>query len=155
MATIAIKRAYDPPSSEDGLRILVDRLWPRGVRKEDLALDFWAKDIAPSDELRKWFDHRPERFAEFKRRYLAELKHNPAVADVRARIGKAKATLVYGAKDPAINHAVVLAAFLKPTGASVAPKGVASASRSRTSRSQTSQTKSEPPKAPRRRRARS
>jgi uncharacterized protein YeaO (DUF488 family) len=162
MATIAIKRAYDPPSSEDGLRILVDRLWPRGVRKEDLALDFWAKDIAPSDELRKWFDHRPERFAEFKRRYLAELKHNPAVADVRARIGKAKATLVYGAKDPAINHAVVLAAFLKPTGASAASKRVASASRSKTSRSKTSrsktsrsQTKSEPAKAPRRRRARS
>jgi uncharacterized protein YeaO (DUF488 family) len=155
MATITIKRAYDPPSSKDGLRILVDRLWPRGMRKEDLALDFWAKDIAPSDELRQWFDHRPERFAEFKRRYLAALKHNPAVADVRARIGKATATLVYGAKDPAINHAVVLAAFLKPTGASVAPKGVASASRSRTSRSQTSQTKSEPPKAPRRRRARS
>jgi uncharacterized protein YeaO (DUF488 family) len=159
MATIAIKRAYDPPSSEDGLRILVDRLWPRGVRKEDLALDVWAKDIAPSTELRKWFDHRPERFAEFKVRYLAELKHNPAVADVRTRIGKAKATLVYAAKDPAINHAVVLAEFLKPTGASAhkAPKGVASTSRSRTSRSQTSrsQTKSEPPKTSRRRRARS
>jgi uncharacterized protein YeaO (DUF488 family) len=146
MAAIAIKRAYDPPSSQDGRRILIDRLWPRGLRKDDLALDFWAKDIAPSTELRQWFDHRPDRFVEFKRRYLAELKHNPAVADLRARIGQAKATLVYAAKDPAINHAVVLAEFLmlpKTTGRRT-PNGAASASRSRSENG--------PPKAPRRHR---
>ena len=113
MATIAIKRAYDPPSPKDGLRILVDRLWPRGLRKAAAALDLWAKEIAPSPSLRQWFDHRPERFAEFERRYRTELERNPAVEDVLAQMGKGKATLLFAAKDPAINHAVVLAAFLK------------------------------------------
>ena len=112
MTTIVTKRAYDPPSSKDGIRILVDRLWPRGLRKDAAALDLWAKDLAPTTSLRKWFDHRPERFAEFKRRYHGELESNPAVADVLRRIGKAKASLLYVAKDPAINHAVVLAEFL-------------------------------------------
>jgi uncharacterized protein YeaO (DUF488 family) len=112
MATIVVKRAYDPPSSKDGIRILVDRLWPRGLRKDAAALDLWAKDLAPSPSLRKWFDHRPERFAEFKRRYHEELKRNPAAGDALRHIGKTKATLLYAAKDPAINHAVVLAAFL-------------------------------------------
>jgi uncharacterized protein YeaO (DUF488 family) len=112
MATIVTKRAYDPPSSKDGLRILVDRLWPRGLRKDAAALDLWAKDIAPTPALRKWFDHRSDRFGEFKRRYHDELESNPALADVLRQIGKAKVTLVYAAKDPAINHAVVLAEFL-------------------------------------------
>jgi uncharacterized protein YeaO (DUF488 family) len=113
MTTFATKRAYDPPSSKDGIRILVDRLWPRGLRKDAAALDLWAKELAPTPSLRKWFDHRPERFAEFKRRYHAELKGNPAVADVLRGIGKAKATLLYAAKDPAMNHAAVLAEFLR------------------------------------------
>jgi uncharacterized protein YeaO (DUF488 family) len=106
------KRAYEEPSRQDGLRILVDRLWPRGLSKEAAALDLWAKDVAPTPSLRKWFDHRPERFAEFKRRYRDELKGNPALPDVLAQIGKRKATLLYAAKDPAINHAVVLAEVL-------------------------------------------
>jgi uncharacterized protein YeaO (DUF488 family) len=112
MATVVIKRAYDPPSGRDGIRILVDRLWPRGLRKDTAALDLWAKDLAPTPSLRKWFDHRPERFAEFKRRYRDELKGNHAVPDVIGQIGKAKATLLYAAKDPMVNHAVVLADFL-------------------------------------------
>jgi uncharacterized protein YeaO (DUF488 family) len=112
MTTIVTKRAYDPPSSKDGIRILVDRLWPRGLRKDAAAFDFWVKDLAPTTSLRQWFDHRPERFAEFKRRYRGELESNPAVADVLRRIGNAKVSLLYAAKDPAINHAVVLAEFL-------------------------------------------
>jgi uncharacterized protein YeaO (DUF488 family) len=112
MPRITIKRVYDPPSSGDGVRILVDRLWPRGLRKEAAALDHWAKDVAPSPSLRKWFDHRPERFAEFKRRYRDELKANPAVPDTLREIGKRKATLLYAAKNPEINQAVVLADFL-------------------------------------------
>ena len=111
MRSVAIKRAYDPPSSQDGTRILVDRLWPRGISKKKAALDSWMKDVAPSPALRKWFDHRPERFAEFSRRYRAELRHNPAVAELRAL--KGKVTLIYGARDPSINHAVVLVKFLK------------------------------------------
>lgn len=94
------------------MRILVDRLWPRGLSKAKAALDGWNKKVAPSPELRKWFGHKPERFAEFSKRYRAELKNNPAVAEIKAL--KGKVTLVYGARDPAINHAVVLAKVLKP-----------------------------------------
>src|SRR5262245_35538241 len=112
MPRITTKRVYDPPSADDGVRILVDRLWPRGLRKDAAALDAWAKDVAPSPALRKWFDHRPERFAEFKRRYRDELKRNPAVSDVLREIGKRKATLLYAAKDSEINQAVVLADVL-------------------------------------------
>jgi uncharacterized protein YeaO (DUF488 family) len=112
MPKFVVKRAYDPPASSDGARILVDRLWPRGLRKDAAALDLWAKELAPSPSLRKWFDHRPERFAEFKRRYRDELKGNPDGLDVLRPIKRAKATLLYAARDPAINHAVVLAAFL-------------------------------------------
>ena len=74
LPTIKLKRAYDPPARGDGLRVLVDRLWPRGVKKEDLRLDAWAKELAPSTELRKWFGHGPQRWVEFKKRYRAELK---------------------------------------------------------------------------------
>ena len=112
MRSVTIKRAYEPASAKDGTRILVDRLWPRGVSKAKAALDGWDKDVAPSPALRKWFDHRPERFQEFAKRYRAELKHNPAVAQLRAI--KGKVTLIYGARDPAIHHAVVLAKVLKP-----------------------------------------
>ncbi|MDB5611012.1 MAG: hypothetical protein JWP25_7912 [Bradyrhizobium sp.] len=112
MASILIKRVYEQPSPGDGVRILVDRLWPRGVRKEAAALDFWNKDVAPTPGLRTWFDHRPDRFAEFKKRYIDELKSNPAVSEVLGQIGRKKSTLLYAARDPAINHAVVLAEFL-------------------------------------------
>jgi uncharacterized protein YeaO (DUF488 family) len=112
MTDFVIKRVYDPPSGKDGIRILVDRLWPRGLRKDAAALDLWAKDLAPTPSLRQWFDHRPERFAEFKRRYRSELKGNRAIPEVLGQIGRAKATLLYAARDPAVNHAVVLAEFL-------------------------------------------
>jgi len=112
MRSVAIKRAYDPPAAADGTRILVDRLWPRGLSKKKAALDGWNKQVAPSTALRQWFAHRPERFQEFAKRYRAELKGNPAVDELRAL--KGKVTLVYGAHDPAVNHAVVLAKVLKP-----------------------------------------
>jgi len=117
MGKIAVKRAYEAPSPSDGKRILVDRLWPRGLRKDTAALDLWAKELAPTPALRKWFDHRPERFAEFRRRYQDELKRNPAMIDVLRYIGRTRATLLYGARDPAINQAVVLAAYLNKVAA--------------------------------------
>ena len=112
MRSVAIKRAYDPPSPKDGTRILVDRLWPRGISKKKAALDDWMKEVAPSPALRKWFDHKPERFKDFAKRYRAELKGNPALESLRAV--KGKVTLIYGARDPNINHAIVLAKVLKP-----------------------------------------
>ena len=112
MRSVAIKHAYDPAAASDGTRILVDRLWPRGLSKNKAALDGWNKQVAPSTALRQWFGHRPERFQEFAKRYRAELKGNPAVDELRAL--KGKVTLVYGARDPAINHAMVLAKVLKP-----------------------------------------
>jgi uncharacterized protein YeaO (DUF488 family) len=112
MRSVAIKRAYDPPSSQDGMRILVDRLWPRGISKRKAALDGWMKDVAPSPALRQWFGHEPERFKEFAKRYRAELKDNPALDVLRGL--KGKVTLVYGARDPKVNHAIVLAKVLKP-----------------------------------------
>jgi uncharacterized protein YeaO (DUF488 family) len=112
MASILIKRVYEHPSPEDGVRILVDRLWPRGVRKEAALLDFWNKGIAPTPGLRTWFDHRPDRFAEFRKRYIDELKSNPAVSEILGQIGRKRSTLLYAARDPAINHAVALAEFL-------------------------------------------
>jgi uncharacterized protein YeaO (DUF488 family) len=109
--SVTIKRAYEPAVRSDGSRILVDRLWPRGISKRKAALDGWMKEVAPSAALRKWFGHKPERFKDFAKRYRAELKGNPALEDLRAL--KGKVTLVYGAKDPKINHAAVLAKVLK------------------------------------------
>ncbi len=108
---VRIKRAYDEPSRSDGYRVLVDRLWPRGVKKEALRLDLWAKELAPSPELRTWFGHEPERFREFARRYHAELRHDPArgfLADLTRRAAHGTVTLVYGARDEVHNGAVVL-----------------------------------------------
>jgi uncharacterized protein YeaO (DUF488 family) len=113
MGILAIKRVYDPPSPEDGYRVLVDRLWPRGMTKEAAKLDLWAKDLAPSPDLRKEFNHQPERFAEFTHHYLSELARNPAVASFRAELKRPKVTLLYGAHDRANNHAVVLKDFLE------------------------------------------
>lgn len=109
---IHIKRAYDQPSPDDGYRILVDRLWPRGVAKQSLGLDLWLKDIAPSTELREWFSHDPKKFPEFKARYKKELKNNPA-AEQLFIVKKPKITLIYAAKDPEHNQAVVLKEFLE------------------------------------------
>jgi len=106
---VQLKRIYDPPSPDDGLRVLVDRLWPRGVKKEAAELDEWLKDVAPSPELRTWWDHDPARMAEFAKRYRAELGDNPALGELRelARTHPV-VTLLYGARDPKVNHAVIL-----------------------------------------------
>jgi uncharacterized protein YeaO (DUF488 family) len=108
-----VKRVYDDPAPGDGFRVLVDRLWPRGLSKEHAALDLWLKDVAPSPELRTWFDHREDRFAAFSKRYGAELGGNPAVGTLReAARDHPTVTLLYGARSPEVNHAVVLARFL-------------------------------------------
>jgi uncharacterized protein YeaO (DUF488 family) len=117
MSSIRIKRVYERPTPEDGVRILVDRLWPRGLSKETAALDHWFKDIAPSPELRTWFDHREDRFDEFKQRYRLELKANPALAEFRKLAKPGKATLLYAAHDEKVNHAVVLAEYLQALNA--------------------------------------
>ena len=107
--SIRIKRVYEQPSHEDGKRILVDRLWPRGLSKEKASVDLWLKDIAPSTELRKWFDHDPSKWDEFKQRYLSELKENSeAVQTLREELKKGQVTLVYAAKDEEHNDALVL-----------------------------------------------
>lgn len=111
---ISIKRIYDEPSEKDGYRVLVDRLWPRGVSKQKAALDAWLKDIAPSSELRTWFGHKSERLSEFTVRYEAELESNLAVAELKDIIKEHKSvTLLYAAHDPSINHAQVLLAYLQ------------------------------------------
>ena len=106
---LKIKRVYDTPAPEDGTRILVDRLWPRGLTKEKAHLDLWLKEVAPSTELRKWFAHDPAKWAEFKIRYRAELKHNPQPLQIlKQELDKGPATLLYGAKDQMHNEAQVL-----------------------------------------------
>ncbi|HET8607176.1 MAG TPA: DUF488 domain-containing protein [Gaiellaceae bacterium] len=107
------KRAYDPPAAGDGYRVLIDRLWPRGVSKDDARLDEWARELAPSAELRRWFGHDPERFDEFRRRYRDELAAQAGKLDeLRGRARKGTLTLVYGARDTEHNDAVVLAELL-------------------------------------------
>jgi uncharacterized protein YeaO (DUF488 family) len=106
---VQLKRVYEAPSSSDGTRILVDRLWPRGLTKEKARVDIWLKEVAPSDELRKWFAHDPARWSEFKARYKAELKHNSAqLALLKQAVAKGPTTLLFGAKDTEHNEAVVL-----------------------------------------------
>jgi uncharacterized protein YeaO (DUF488 family) len=108
------KRVYEEASAGDGYRVLVDRLWPRGVSKERAALDVWLKDIAPSVELRTWFGHLPERFEEFTVRYQDELSHNSATIQLQEIMSDHPVvTLLYGAKDPRVNHAVVLRDFIE------------------------------------------
>ncbi len=110
---LSLKRVYEQPTPEDGTRVLVDRLWPRGLTKEKAHVDLWLKEIAPSTELRKWFGHDPSRWAEFKRRYRAELgKNQEQVAQLRAEMKKGPVTLVYGARDEQHNEAVVLLDYL-------------------------------------------
>lgn len=108
-----IKRAYTDWAPEDGFRVLVDRLWPRGIRKDAAHFDEWLKDVAPSTELRKWWGHDPARMAEFSERYRSELDQNPAVDTLRT-IGQQHpvVTLVYGARDSQVNHAIVLQEYL-------------------------------------------
>lgn len=114
MDDIVIRRIYLPPTADDGVRVLVDRLWPRGVGKADAALDLWARDVAPSPALRQWFGHDPARWNEFRRRYRAELDAAPAaVAQLRAlRAPGRRLTLLYAARDEQHNHARVLCEYL-------------------------------------------
>jgi uncharacterized protein YeaO (DUF488 family) len=110
---IKLKRAYDCPAAGDGIRILIDRLWPRGVKKTDAAIDQWAKDIAPSTALRKWFGHDPARWQEFRRRYAVEVHEHPELLDqLRALARQGPITLVYSARDEVHNDAVALRDFL-------------------------------------------
>ncbi|MAM36929.1 MAG: DUF488 domain-containing protein [Paracoccus sp. (in: a-proteobacteria)] len=114
MTQIWLKRAYEAPAPSDGQRILVDRLWPRGVSKEELHLDDWMKEIAPSDALRDWFGHDPAKWKEFQTRYAKELdKNGDAVAPLKQRLDKGRVTLVFAAKDEAHNNAVALKAYLE------------------------------------------
>ena len=112
MPKLHIKRAYEPRSRADGQRILVDRLWPRGLSKQDLEGVVWVRDVAPSAALRKWFGHKPERWEEFRKRYFAELRCNGAVKTVEEAMRAGPVTLLYGAKDEVHNQAVALAEFL-------------------------------------------
>ncbi len=117
MSTLRVKRIYDPALPSDGLRVLVDRLWPRGVSKAAAALNFWLKEIAPSAQLREWFGHDPARFDAFATRYRSELKTNGEVVDYLRGIAKVSdTTLLYAAHNAHVNHAVVLAEFLAGQG---------------------------------------
>ena len=117
MTEIRIKRIYDEPSADDGFRVLVDRLWPRGVARATAALDRWDKDVAPSSELRTWFNHRPDRFTQFAERYCAELAGSGAVVALLAAAGdRDRITVLYAARDPEVNHARVLRDYLAEVG---------------------------------------
>jgi len=108
-AHLKLKRAYEAPARDDGTRILVDRLWPRGLKKEAAAIDHWFKEIAPSTELRKWFSHDPERWSEFRRRYTRELRaHADQLESIRDLARRGTVTLIYSARDEQHNDAVVL-----------------------------------------------
>lgn len=110
---IVTKRIYETASEEDGFRVLVDRIWPRGLKKEKAAIDLWAKDVAPSTDLRKWFHHDPDRWEEFERRYRAELKEcRPALEDLLKRAGRHRLTLLFAAREQEQNQATVLAEVL-------------------------------------------
>jgi uncharacterized protein YeaO (DUF488 family) len=110
--TFRIKRIYEPAAEDDGMRVLVDRVWPQGITRFDARIARWDREVAPTIELRRWFGHRPERWEEFQRRYRSELTHNPAVTELR-KLGKAQSvTLLYAARDTQHNHATVLVAVL-------------------------------------------
>jgi len=111
---IRLRRAYEAPGADDGYRVLVDRLWPRGRTKEDLALDAWTRDLAPSAGLRKWYGHDPDRFEEFRRRYTEELGgHGDQLDELRRRAERGRLTLVFAARDPKLSNAAVLAEVLR------------------------------------------
>ena len=111
---VRLKRAYEPPARSDGYRVLIDRLWPRGVSKQEARLDEWARELAPSSELRRWFGHDPAKFDEFRRRYREELaRQEEKLGELRRRARGGRLTLVYGARDSEHNDAVVLAELLR------------------------------------------
>ena len=107
------KRVYDPPAATDGRRILIDRLWARGLSKTKAKVDFWAKDVAPSTGLRKWYQHDPDKWKEFRRRYFAELDANPdGVARLKAELGKGTVTLLFSSRETRLNNAAALREYL-------------------------------------------
>lgn len=110
---IKIKRVYEEAGAKDGTRILVDRLWPRGIKKENAMIDSWMKEIAPSNELRNWFGHDPEKWIEFKKKYFAELKANKKLCEEIISSSGSTLTLVYGAKDEEHNQAAALKEYLE------------------------------------------
>jgi uncharacterized protein YeaO (DUF488 family) len=111
---VRIKRVYDAADKDDGYRVLIDRMWPRGVSRERAHLDEWARELAPSVELRKWFGHRPERFQEFRKRYRGELRaHADRIGELRDRAEQERVTVVYAARDEQHNDAVVLAELVR------------------------------------------
>lgn len=114
MGILKIKRIYDEPTKDDGVRIFVDRLWARGVTKERAKLDYWLKDIAPSSNLRKWFNHEPEKFEEFAKKYREELRYDKEdVEKIKTLLKTQNVTLIYAAKSPTINHARVLKDYIE------------------------------------------
>jgi len=110
---IKIKRAYDAPSENDGMRVLVDRLWPRGIKKEDLNVDLWLKEIAPSEMIRKWFSHDPDRWEEFKSHYFEELREKEELLMPVLAAKTRTVTLVYGSRNTSINNAVALKEYIE------------------------------------------
>lgn len=111
--TIQVKRAYEPPVDDDGLRVLVDRIWPRGRTKEELKIDHWMKSLAPSTALRRWFNHDPQKWAAFKKRYFSELdERQDELAGLLEHAGDGRLTLVFGARDEKHNNAVALREYL-------------------------------------------
>lgn len=111
---IAVKRVYDPPAKSDGQRVLVDRIWPRGLSRDKASIDCWLKDIAPSTALRKWFGHDPAKWPEFRRRYFKELDGRAeAIAELKQFVRKGKVTLLFGAKETRCNNAMALKAYLE------------------------------------------
>lgn len=111
---IKVKRVYEPPSREDGTRILVDRLWPRGLSKEKAKIAFWGRDISPSTQLRRWYGHDPEKWPEFKKRYASELRAKPkGVEELLRHAGKGTVTFVYSSKEERLNNAVALKEYLE------------------------------------------
>ncbi len=123
---LQLKRAYDPPSARDGMRVLVDRIWPRGLRKAKARIDVWLRDVAPSTALRQWFGHDPARWREFRRRYRAELRRRSApLARLKAMVKRAHVTLIYSARDVRHNQAVVLKELLTGRRARRSRRGAA------------------------------
>ena len=117
MHELRCRRIYGTAGDDDGFRVLVDRLWPRGMKKDSAQIDHWAKEVAPSTELRKWFGHAPEKYAEFSALYVAELERNPEAeafrTEIRERLKAGNVTLLYAAKEETCNHAAVLKSWLE------------------------------------------
>ncbi len=113
---IALKRAYEPPSRSDGCRILVERLWPRGLSKKDAKIDLWSKEAAPSTELRRWFNHEPDKWVEFRRRYFKELRTRAqSLEPIVERLQAGQVTFVFASREPRFNNAVALKEYLERT----------------------------------------